>query len=63
MNYFGEAVPQYISNPITLSYSGRPDTAILPSTEFRFDANLIGFEIYATRSGQITIYVRIKNSN
>ena len=57
LNYFGEAVPQYIANPITLSYGTRANTFILSSTEFRFDANLIGFELYATIGGILRIHV------
>ena len=57
MNYFGEAVPQSIANPITLSYGNRANTYILSSTEFRFDANLIGFEIYATIGGILRMHV------
>ena len=57
LNYFGETVPQYIGNPIKLDDTGRATTSILSSTEFRFDANLIGFEIYAIIAGQLRIHV------
>ena len=57
ISYFGETVPQTIANPIVLDVTDKPTTYILSSTEFAFDANLIGFEIYGTASGLIRIYV------
>ena len=57
LNYFGEAVPKYIANPIRLDDTGKALTSILSSTEFRFDTNLIGFEVYAIEAGQIRMQV------
>lgn len=31
---------------------------VLPITEFKFDANLIGFEFYAHTAGSVTIRVK-----
>ena len=32
---------------------------MMSNTEFKFDANLIGIEVYGTASGQLRIHVNI----
>lgn len=55
VSYFGPSVPGYIQDPISVLKSG---DFILPLSEFKFDALLMGFEFYAVGSGNIQIFVK-----
>ncbi|CAF1072385.1 unnamed protein product [Brachionus calyciflorus] len=55
ISYFGIDVPTYIDKEnIESSIMG---DFILPLTEFKFDAYILGFQFYAYKSGQISVYV------
>ncbi|CAF0879250.1 unnamed protein product, partial [Brachionus calyciflorus] len=55
ISYFGIEVPTYIDKEnIESSIIG---DFILPLTEFKFDAYILGFQFYANKSGQILVYV------
>lgn len=59
ISYFGVPIPSNISNPNSIPISG---SFILPNTEFKFDAYVIGFELYAANAGNIIIEVKkLKN--
>lgn len=57
LNYFGEYVPKSIAQPAQLNITGGFNVFMLLNTEFKVDANLIGFEVYGTATGQIRIHV------
>ena len=54
VSYFGNYVPFNLSNPIS---SITNVVFLLASIEFKFTANLIGVEFYATASGKFITYV------
>lgn len=54
-NFFGRPIPNDLSNPTGLNVES---DAILLSTEFKFDANLIEFNFYMLQYGYIKISVR-----
>ena len=58
VSYFGSDVPLYNIPDSELETSS--GTFILPLTEFKFDANVIGFEFYALNPGTVTLYVNRK---
>ena len=57
-NYFGIKVKDL--NETNLLTTELSESFILPNTEFKFDADLNGFEIHAAKSGQINISVLFK---
>ncbi|CAF0899284.1 unnamed protein product, partial [Brachionus calyciflorus] len=59
ISYFGAKVPQNITNPVGFSKNGY---YLLPLTEAKFDANLIGFEGYALGIGTYNIFLANINS-
>ncbi|CAF1062329.1 unnamed protein product, partial [Brachionus calyciflorus] len=59
ISYFGAKVPQNITNPVAFIESGY---YLLPLTEAKFDAKVIGFEGYALGIGTYNTYLANINS-
>ncbi|CAF1074664.1 unnamed protein product, partial [Brachionus calyciflorus] len=59
ISYFGFKVPNNITEPVSFFKNG---DFLLPLTEAKFDANLIGFEGYALGTGTYTTFIATLNS-